>query len=139
MEKSKSKISEDQAKLELEKWLDIKKINQRKRDDKEEFAKEIIDSIMSGEATIDEKGVITYNLLFPIKTKDDKVTISSFAFKPRLMQREAKAALQGIKADDGDGRIVAYISALTGQARAIIGGLDTIDHSFCQAVALYFL
>ncbi len=135
----KSKISEDQAKIELGKWLDIKKINQRKREDKVEFAKEIIDSIMSGDTVIDEKGVITYKLLFPIQTKEGKETIKSFEFQPRLLQRDARAALQGIKADDGDGRIVAYISALTGQAKAIIGGLDTVDHTFCQAIALYFL
>lgn len=135
----KSKISKEIAEKDFERWLDIKRFSQAKRESKKEFEEEIIISIMSGDAVIDEKGKITYKLLFPIKTKEEKTTISQFEFKPRLIQREVKSALEGVKAADGDGRIVAYISALTGQAKALIGGLETIDFAFCQAMALYFL
>ena len=47
--------------------------------------------------------------------------------------------LEGVKTSDLDNRIVAFVSALTLQPKAIIESLDTEDYDVCQGIAIFFL
>jgi len=84
----------------------------------------------------DESHVYTQKLLFPIgeEKKFDELT-----FKPRLDIETIQNALQGVKSTDADGRILAYISALTGFSKSVIKKMDSEDYGVAQSIAIFFL
>jgi hypothetical protein len=47
--------------------------------------------------------------------------------------------MQGVKASDGDGRVCAYVAALSSQPKEVIKHLDTEDYAIATAVAVFFL
>ncbi len=47
--------------------------------------------------------------------------------------------LQGVKPSDADGRVGAYIAALTSTPKAVINCLDTEDYGIAQSIAIFFL
>jgi len=135
MEK-KGKISRDIASKEYDAYLDFKKISPSKRSgkDKIEIKSTIVNAIVDGLATIDQETFeIKYTLCFPLKD------VKTLVFKPRLTKGALRKASNGIASDDGEGRINAYISELTGEAKNVLNGLDTVDYSFCESIVMYFL
>jgi hypothetical protein len=60
-------------------------------------------------------------------------------FKPRIQVRDVQPALRSLKSGDGDGRIMAYLSALTGESMGILGLMDSSDHSICASIVVFFL
>ena len=131
-------ISKEQASTEFEAWLDFKKVKEKKKTDNAESADEIITEIIDGNAIIKEDKTIVYTLQFPL-SNGDKVTLQQLEFKPRINVREITSNLRGVKSQDVDGRILAYVTSLTGQPTGVLKGLDTLDWAFCQNIATYFL
>jgi len=130
------KIKPEVARKELEKWLDFKKVKDKKRDDFSEHIDTIVEGIVDGTLSLDDKFVFTHRLSFPIG-KDDNIT--ELKYVPRLMVEDINARMKGVKANDVDGRIVRYIAALTDQPSAVISKLDTEDNSLAQAFVQFFL
>jgi hypothetical protein len=50
-----------------------------------------------------------------------------------------KPYMNGVKPSDAEGRLLGYIAALTGQARAILEELDTADKKIAMSIAIFFL
>lgn len=138
MEKTE-KITREIAKKDFEGWLNHKKIKERKRQVNEDQEETIIDSIMAGSLRVEKDFNLHFNLDFPLENDKKEVTVREFVFKPRIKVFELNAKLKGVKASDGDGRVVAYISAITGQNSGIIKKLDTEDYNICQSIVMYFL
>ena len=44
-----------------------------------------------------------------------------------------------VKSDDGDGRLLAHIQALSGEVKGIITALDKEDIKIARSVAVFFL
>ena len=47
--------------------------------------------------------------------------------------------MKGIKNNDSDGRLRAWMSAITGVNKSLLNLLDTNDYSVAEAIVTYFL
>ncbi len=124
------------AKQEVEKWLDYKKVSPKKRESYADNIDALAESISEGFLVLTENFEFELTLKFPFGTdvKTEKLT-----FKPRLAVGEAQNYLQGVKATDIDGRMLAYVAALTVKPKELIKKLDTDDFSVCQNIVLFFV
>jgi len=133
-----STISNEQAKQEFNQWLDSKKISARKRESNEGAEEIIIDAIMDGAMVINEDKTIDLKLLFPIE--QGNMNVDSLSLKHRLTVGQKNQAVKGLKPDDGDGRMLAYIAALSSQPAGIIRQMESgDDYERASAIAVYFL
>lgn len=133
----KTKVTREVAVKEVEEWLDYKRIRPGKREERKDEIETLVDSIEAGEVIKGEDQVLKYTLMFPLEGSGAKVEI--LEFKPRLTGLDLEPILKGIKATDADGRLRAYISALTGQPMGVIKKLDTEDSTIPNTIALFFL
>jgi hypothetical protein len=130
----KEALSFEMATAEMEKWLDSKRVSEKRRKDLEKPIEHLISMLQSGNLSIDgESGQLTYKLLWPIEG------LTEITFKHRLTVMELQNRTKNLKGDDSDGRIRATIAALTGQSVGILGKLDTDDNRTAEAVAVFFL
>lgn len=133
------KVDLEVAKKDFEKWLDFKKIRERKREDNADFGEKIIDGIVSGDIIVKDDCKLNVKLRFPLLDENKKPVHEVLIFKPRIQVWELNKKLKGVKADDGDGRIAAYIAALTEINKGLVEKMDTEDSSLCQSIVMYFL
>lgn len=130
------KVERSQAQKEVESWLDFKKVGEKKRESQEAQISALVDAIVEGDLVLNEDFTFVQTLKFPTS---GEMPIKEFSFKPRLKLMEIHSQLEGVKASDADGRILAYAAALTGKAKQIIRSLDTEDYNVVQAIAIFFL
>ena len=137
MESSK-KVSQEQAELEIQNWLDKKKISESKRESSKESIKSLIEAVTDGVLVIDDENRIHHELKFPIQ-KDVDVATRELVYKPRLAVRDIHQHLHGVKSDAGDQRLLAYVVALTGKAKGIIQAMDSEDYAIATSIAFFFI
>jgi|GEM_PF-1080363 hypothetical protein len=128
-------MSHDLAASEVERWLDYKQIDDLQREDQEGSIKYLISYIKSGHLILNEDYSFTHRLKFPL----DSAGLTILNYKSRVMEKELSSKLMGVRADDTDGRIVAHISALTGQVIGIIKSLDKEDIKIARSIAVFFM
>lgn len=127
-------ISKDQAELEINSWLDFKKISERKREAFKTNIDNMIEAIMEGNLSLnDETFVLTQTLKFPISD------IKTFDYKPRIKVKEVQDRLQNIKGGGIFAQSFAYISALTGQLTGIVKELETEDYTLADHISVFFM
>lgn len=128
-------VSKEIAKREVLEWLDFKRVRESKREalknDIETLTLAFEDGLMSLNEDTKE---INFQLSFKI---GDSVDV--LKFKPRLTVGELHNHLANVKSGDIDGRIIAYISALTEMNSGLIRSMDTEDLSLASAIAYFFL
>jgi hypothetical protein len=129
-------ITKDVATAEVNKWLDFKGVNERKRASFSDSIESLSDSIQDGVLVVDDKCNIIQTLIHPIW---DVEKIKTLTYMPRINVGKLKQNMTGVKSLDADGRIVAYVAALTGQTKAMIEKLDSEDYSVSQSIAVFFL
>lgn len=143
------KVDSETARLELVRFLDIKRISQRKREDLyDQSIKELEYAISEGMLTFDfEKKTATFKLLFPL-TKKEGGKIEKLELRFSMGVSQAFNNLKNVDATDGDERSLNMIAALSGQSAAVLrlaqnaqgeSGLDTSDFSLLRYFALFFL
>lgn len=156
------KVSRDQAKAEVIAWLDKKKIFEADRNGEaaEQNIKILTEAIVEGVLVLDanvtiedstpkeKEGAVSsfewqHELMFPIKSqageKETPTSISILKYKLRLNDRMLQGPLTGVKSTDADQRMLAYISALTGQPKAILANLDSQDKKIATAIVSFFV
>jgi hypothetical protein len=132
-----TKIAKDIAAQEVQGWLDFKKIKEKKQESYKDQIEVLVDAVSEGTLEINsETKTITQNLDFPIGSE---MKVSKLEYKPRLTVGEIQSHMGGVKATDADGRITAYVAALTNQPKELIKKLDTEDNSIAQSIAIFFL
>lgn len=132
-----AKVTPEIATKEVNAWLEAKKIMKNTRDSNEDSTQLLIDAMVEGIIAIDEKTmVITHNLNFPI---GDGEEIKKLEYRHRLNDRLLEPYLKGVKPTDSDGRLTAYICALTQNSRGIIKNMDSVDKKISLAIAVFFL
>lgn len=132
-----TKIAKDIAAQEVQGWLDFKKIKEKKQESYKDQIEVLVDAVSEGTLEINpETKNITQNLDFPIGSE---MKVSKLEYKPRLTVGEIQSHMGGVKATDADGRITAYVAALTNQPKELIKKLDTEDNSIAQSIAIFFL
>lgn len=132
-----TKIAKEVAEKEIKEWLDAKKVSATKREAYKDNIETLVDAIAEGYLTkAKETNVLTQTLMFEV---GEEKKINTLTFQPRLMISKIHESMKGEKSTDADARVLAYISALTGQPKGIIKKLDTEDYSVPQAIALFFM
>lgn len=125
------------AELEVNLWLDHKKTGAKKRESLAENIEELISYLEDGTIRLNRETLeFIQELKFPVGSKGQ---IRELVFKPRIPLSTINSTLKGLKPNDSSGRVIAYISALTGQNKAVISELDTEDNSVGQTLAVFFI
>lgn len=130
------KVSKEVAGKEIEAWLDYKKVSESKREASAESIATLVNAICDGALSKQDDNTLVHELKFPL---ENEMSLTKLEYKPRLAMSAIHTQLQGVKPSDADGRLIAYVAALTGKAKGIIKGLDTEDYAIGQAVAIFFL
>lgn len=130
------KISKEIAQAEVESWLDYKKISAKKRESQKDQIESLVDALVEGTLSMNDDKTIVHQLKFEI---GEEIKISKLEYKPRLKMSAIHLHLSSVKSSDADGRVCAYISALTGLPKDILKAMDSEDYSISQSIALFFI
>lgn len=131
------KISHDVAESEIQKWLDKKKIYVSVREKHKDTIQFLSEAISNGDLLYDEvENSFTHKLLFQTSGESP---LTELKYKGRLNDNMLRPYLKGIAGDDGEGRLVAVICALTESPRGIITALDSLDKKIAMSIAIFFL
>lgn len=118
---------------EVTRWLDQKRVMPKKRESLKEQIETMTDAIVHGVLSIDEEGVITHKLLYPLEGFAEELT-----YKPRIRVEDVQARLKNQKSTDVDARILATMAALTGKSMGVLAKLDSEDLSVAQSIVIFF-
>lgn len=135
----KKKIVREQAQAEFDKWLEFKRISERRREGLLNFEEKLVDAICDGYMSVTPELELKYKLSEPIKDEDGVIKLDELVFKPRIRDIDVQKALKGVKDDDGNGRLRAIASACTGVPKGLIGLVWDYDMNIYQAIAVYFV
>jgi hypothetical protein len=130
-------VTPEQADNELTAWLDEKRVKPRKRKESSDTIETLIEAIEDGDITFDEKGDLIQILSDP--AGEGSLKVEKLKYKTRITLKEVRVRLKNVKSNDIDGRVVAYISAATGENSAVIDELSTTDWSLSQSIAVFFM
>lgn len=131
-----SKVERQVAESEVQKWLDFKRIGDKKREAQKPQIEVLVDAVEDGDLVLDEQMVFVHTLKFPLMNEQP---VKELSYKPRLSVLDIHSKLEGVKSSDADGRVLAYVAALAGKPRQIIKSLDSEDYAISQALAIFFL
>lgn len=138
-------VSKEVADKEVSKWLDFKKVSQKKREEKEEQINSISEHIQDGVLVYDENtGELIHKLNFEISPDAinknvDTVSFSEIKYSPRVKVDAIEKATNGIDAKNFTALIMAYVSAISGKPKKLIGQMDSSDYKVAQDVAIFFM
>lgn len=136
----KEVVNQEQARKEIDAWLDHKRVKPNKREENKSSIESLIDAVVYGALKVDEKTLeLTHVLDFPITDDEGNPATTELKYKPRITVAEQRSKLKGVKSDDADGRVVALVAAISGRSAGIINKLDMNDYSVAQSVAVFFL
>jgi hypothetical protein len=127
----------EQAVNEINGWLDYKRIDQSDRKKYAEAIDKLAENVAYGDLSIAEDKTMTFKLAFPIEVAS--VPVEAITIKGRLTAKEVKDKTLKVKAGDGDGRLLAYLEAATGQQEQVLEKLDTKDFNVLNNIALFFM
>lgn len=127
-------VSREIATVEINGWLDKKKIYLSTREAQKDSVDLLIEAMVNGDLILDDKSnEFTHKLLFPL------TEVTELKYKARLSDRMLRPHLQGVKANDADGRLSALVAALTSTPKAVIDELDSADKKIMMSIAVFFL
>ncbi len=130
-------LSNESAVQDFEKWLDSKRIKDRKRESNKDAEAVLVEAIEDGDLVVNEDNTLTLKLIWGTAEGNG---VNELTFKNRLTVGERQTSTKGIKADDGEGRLISYIAALTDQPVGVIKKLESgEDYERAGAIATYFL
>ena len=129
-------VSKEVATAEINKWLESKKVGSLKREANENQINVLIEAICDGYLSLAEDFTLVHTLKFP---PSEGKPLKELRYKNRITLKEVTENMKNVKAQDVDGRILAYASALTGEAKGIMARFDTEDSGILQAIVLFFI
>jgi hypothetical protein len=130
------KVNRELAEQTVDKWLDYKRVKPAKRESYKASIENITDAVEEGSLILNEE---THELEYTLDIPIGEAKIQVLKFRPRLTVGEINKRLKGVSPKEADARVVAYVSALTGQNSGVIEMLDTNDYDVCQAISVFFM
>lgn len=127
-------MSKVKATEEITKWLDYKRVKENTREAQKAQIDVLVEAMQAGELSLSDNK-LCHKLSFPVSELD----LDELTYKPRITIGELQKVTANVKATDFDGKITAYIAALTGQGISHIQKLDTSDYAVGQAIAVFFM
>jgi hypothetical protein len=133
-----SNVSKKIADKTIISWLDYKKIDSLQREEQEAQIKAMSSYVENGDLILNEDFTFKHILKFPLGD-EGKASVTELTYKARLRDQDLSHKLSMVKSDDGDGRLLAHIEALTGEVKGIIKALDKEDIKIARSIAVFFL
>ena len=130
-----NKVSLEIAEKEIGEWLKFRRVNDRRKAEMESQVETLVNAVCDGALVVKEDNSLELTLIEPLGDASKR----TLTFKPRIQVRDVQPALKSLKSGDGDGRIMAYLSALTGESMGVLGLMDSSDHSICGSIVVFFL
>lgn len=127
-------VSKEVAVIDVDRWLDLKKVSSKKREDLKSEIDSMICFVEEGVLSIDEKCIITHLLKFPIGEND---SIDKLTYKVRVSADDLTDGQKGVTT--GADLIAANVATLTGKVKATIRKLDSEDYSVCKCIVAFFM
>jgi len=134
-----AKVSREVAETEINKWLDFKCIKPRRRTDLKAAIDMLVDAVEDGDLILEKNNNLIHKLMMGIQNEEGEKTVGSLTYTPRVNVGLVHKKLKNVQHDDAEGRLIAYVSQLTGQPTAVIEAIDTTDFGIAQAIATFFL
>jgi hypothetical protein len=134
-----NKVSEEIAEKDLQEWLERNHISEDKIESAvgESQLKIIKKAIQSGRLVLNEDGKLSLSLSSPIGSLSSPIT--ELVFNARVNRKMVMTHLSGVKSDNGDMRLVAYMGASTGINKTILLELMPEDQSIADAITVFFV
>lgn len=130
----KKAVDIDTATADITRWLDFKKVSEKKRETKADAIDSLIDSVCEGNLTVGEDCVLKQKLIYPF---DGELKVLELTFKNRLRVDEVK--VKSNASEDAFAFITPYVSALTGLPIGVIKKMDMEDFKIAQSIANFFM
>lgn len=130
-----NKVDFDTATQEVEKWLDAKKIPQRKRDQMKAMTDNMVDAMQEGLLRMDDDCTLIQTLQFP-----ESDQFSELKFKLRITSFDLEQPKKIVKGDGLDDNLTRILMALTNAPVNVIRKLDSsVDRPIADSIATFFL
>lgn len=131
-----NKVTHEVAVEEIEGWLDYKKIYNSTREENKSSIDLLTEAMEVGDLTLNADHEFVHKLLVPEALSNE---IQELKYRARLNDNMLKPHLQGVKATDADGRLLAHVAALTNQPKNVLSKLDSSDKKIMMSIAVFFL
>ena len=126
------KVNRDVAVQEINKWLDVRKVPEKRREELSGTVDVLVDAVVSGSLIVDKA---TGGLELTVESIDDK----KLKFKPRIRAKELRVRVSKLSsAEDAMGMQIAYASALTDVTMAVLENLDMDEFKIVGAIVVFF-
>jgi len=143
------KVDEETARLEVERFLDLKRVPDRKRKETfEQQIKDLIGLMIDGRLVFDfEKKRAAIKLLVPLEPRNSG-KIETLSMRFYIGMQEAQNVLKNVEATNADARSLTLAAVLSGNSPDVLKnavnelgekGLDISDHNSLYAYTLFFL
>lgn len=135
----KTVISKEVALDEVENLINKFVKRPVERDEIEETYPDILDAVMDGFLTFNEKGDPVYKLKNPIATESGTTAVESLTFKTRILPSELREIAKGVDMKkDPLGLISKMIAFITGQTEKMADKYSRYDYDAISQICTIF-
>jgi len=131
-----SVISHEIAEKEVKQWLANKGIRKRKVEESADTIEILVEAVQDGDISFGDDGRIEQLLSHPI---GDNADIKKLVYNDRISLQQVRDKLKGLKSNDLDGRVLAYVASATNKPIPLLNKIDTSDWSLAQSIAVFFM
>ena len=132
-------VSEEIAEKDLQEWLERNHISEDKIESSigESQLKIIKKAIQKGRLILNEDGKLILKLVTTIGSSSSP--IDELIFNARVSRKMVMPYLNGVKSDNADMRLIAYMAASTGKNKMILTELMPEDQAIADAITVFFV
>jgi hypothetical protein len=130
-------VNKNTAELEVNAWLDHKRISEKRREEKKAAIDSLIGFVEDGTVSINpETFEIKQNLKFEI---GNQIKIKELIWKPFGNVGRVQIYMKNVDSADYTGNCIAHACAQTDQSKNIINSLDSEDTAVIKVIANFFM
>lgn len=129
------KVDFQTAQADVQRWLDAKKISEKKREALRSMSENMIDAIQEGKLIVEDDCTLTQVLDFP-----EGLSKTELKYKLRISPIMLEGPKRTVKGDDWQDNLTRTIMALTDCSVNDARKLDTsTDRAVAESIATFFL
>jgi len=131
----KNVMSPELARKEVDNWLDIKGVKDRRIKENEDTVDTLCEAVEDGDLYFRD-GKLVQKLNQPIGNEG---VIKELTYENRIKLSEVRNRLKGVKSTDLDGRMLAYVGSAVNKPIKMLENIDTADWSLAQSIVVFFM
>tara|TARA_R110001599_G_scaffold142211_1_gene322791 strand:+ start:1002 stop:1415 length:414 start_codon:yes stop_codon:yes gene_type:complete len=135
-----AKISKDQAKEEVNKWLNSKGYDEDEREGYEAVIEGLEAQFVKGKLRLEDNGDIIQTLKFPIcEVESGDIIHAEIAYKPRVKVKELNRRQDQLKVKDADSKTRVGIYASSNVKDAFMDRMDPMDYRVATYIGIFLV